>query len=262
MKTTYRSKNNKARKKTLLTVAAVLAGLLLIILTGLISKTFYTSMVFLSFGKTSATNTASNFWSLFASKHTLEIENQNLKSQIQSLGVALSDRNALAKENGDLRASLNLKQDTSHYIQARVLSKPPFAPFDVITIEGGAKAGIKVGQRVMVGTTYIGTVTSASDYTSQITLLSSPANKTDAFIGDNALPATLSGKGAGNFEVSLPQGSEVKEGDLVFATLGTDVLSIGKVASISQNEASTLMTVLIAFPFSLYDLSYVQIISS
>jgi len=219
-------------------------------------------MVFLSFGKTSGTQVASSFLGLFSSKHALIQENQDLTSQLNILKLSVSDREALVKENGDLKASLHLRRDTQNKIGATVLSKPPFTPFDIIVINTGEKAGVKVGSRVMLGQTYLGTVIKVSDYTSEVQLLSSSLTKTDVFIGDKALPAVLSGKGGGNFEVSLPQGSDVKEQDLVFATLHNEVLFVGTVTHIIENSDNTLMTLLIAFPFSLYELSYVEVISS
>ncbi|MFA6297317.1 MAG: rod shape-determining protein MreC [Candidatus Paceibacterota bacterium] len=259
----YRSKNNKGKKKIFITLVLVLVLLLGVIYTGLVSKTFYRSMLFLSFGKASTSQTASSFLGLFSSKNNLVIENQNLKSQIQAMNISVSDRDALVKENADLKASLHLRQDTQNRVGATLLSKPPFAPFDVVVINAGDKAGVKVGDRVMVGETYIGTVTSVADYSSQVQLLSSPSNKIDVFIGDKALPAVLSGKGGGNFETSIPQGVDIKEQDLVFTTLGNNnVLYVGKVSKIIQNEANTLMKVLVSFPFNLYELSYVEVISS
>ena len=262
MKTTYRSKNNKHKKKTFLTLAVVVVALIIIFFTGLLSKTFYKGMVFLSFGKDSSGQTVSSFIGLFSSKNSLIKQNQDLREKINEMSISSSDRDALVKENGDLKATLHLQQGTQNRIGASVLSKPPFTPFDVVVVNAGEKAGVKIGNRVMVGGTYVGTVISVSDYTSNIQLLSSSSYKTDVFIGDKALPAVLSGKGGGNFEVSLPQGSNIKEQDLVFATLQNEVLYIGKVSHILENSDNTLMTLLIAFPFSLYELSYVEIISS
>ena len=262
MKTTYRSKNNKHKKKTFLTLTVVIVALVIIFFTGLLSKTFYRSMVFLSFGKESSSQGVSSFWGLFSSKNNLVKENEALKSQLDTMNVSVADRDALIKENGDLKATLHLQQDIQNRIGANILSKPPFTPFDVVVVNAGAKAGIKVGNRVMVGGTYLGTVISVSDYTSNIQLLSSPSNKTDVYIGNSALPAVLSGKGGGNFEVSLPQGSNIKEQDLVFTTIQNEVLYIGKVSHVIENSDNTLMTLLVSFPFNLYELSYVEIISS
>lgn len=261
MKTIYHSKNNKERRKTLLALIAVAIFLGLFIMTGLFSKTFYRSMMVLTFSSDKASQTASSFGALFSSRASLESENQELKKQIEQAKIDLADRELLAKENADLKALRHMEEDTKG-IAATITSKPPFAPFDVITSDAGEKQGVKEGDRVMIGETFLGTVTSVSSYSSRITLLSSPSLKTEAYIGDSALPVTLNGKGGGNFDTSLPQGSGVKEGDLVYAYYNQNPLFIGKVSKVIETEASTLMTVLLTYSFNLYSLNHVEIVPS
>lgn len=261
MKTTYLSRNNKAKKKTYVTIAVVIALLLMLIFTGLLSKTFFRAMQVLSFSHDQTGQAVSSFSGLFKSRVSLQEENHSLKEQIALLENRLADREILIKENSDLRASLHLKEDTGR-IQVRVLSKPPFAPFDIITIGQGESQGIKAGDLVMLGELYLGKVSEVFPDSARVTLLSSPGERIESFVGDDSLPATFTGKGGGNFEASLPQGTPISAGDLVFTTINSQVLYIGNVVSIVGNNANTLMNVLLKIPVNLYELSYVEILPS
>lgn len=231
---------------------------MILIATGLFSKTFYKSMVVLSQSYDGATQSASSFGSLFASRASLEAENTELRRRLGESELALSDRDIVLKENADLKALQRIEQETGR-IAASVIAKPPFAPFDVIVINKGSEQSVKEGDKAFIGQTLVGTVTSVSDATSRVTLLSAPLLKTEAYIGESAIPATLSGKGGGNFEANLPQGSEVKTGDLTYVYHSDESYLIGKVSAVIEEEGSTLVRVLFSFPFNIYSLTYVEI---
>jgi cell shape-determining protein MreC len=261
MKMISRSKNNRARNQALFLGVTMAVIVTLLVMTGIFSRGFYGMMVALSGSKEGAGQAATSFSSLFSSKAGLEEENTTLKQELAVKDTALADRAILIKENADLKAAVQFKADTRN-TSARVLSKPPFTPFDVVVVDAGEAQGIKQGDRVMIGQTYLGTVTLVSANSSQITLLSSASYQQDAFIGEEALPIILHGKGGGNFETSLPQGSPVKEGDLVFTYYLQTPYYIGSVSKLITNEDNTLMSILITLPVNLYSLTYVEIISS
>lgn len=261
MRTNYLLRNNKTKKKSVVTGIIVALFLAVFTVTGLFSSAFFKAMTFLSMSSDGVGQTASSFSALFSSRASLEEENEKLKNEVALLETRLADKNAVVAENARLKASAYLKEDTGR-VQARLLSKPPFTPFDIITVEGGTEQGINENSRVMLGSLFLGMVTSSSNDQSRITLLSTPGGKIDAFIGESALPATFVGKGGGNFEASLPQGSSVSEGDLVFTFLDSDLLYIGNVISVIQDGDNTLMRVLLKLPVNLYELSYVEIIPS
>jgi cell shape-determining protein MreC len=261
MKTIYHSRNSRSRNRKIVGAIVVVVIVAALVVSGLLSRTFYKGMVFLSGSTAGAGQVASSFSGLFSSKIALKKENDILKQKLAENEVALSDRDILIKQNADLNASIHYKVETGN-VAARVMSKPPFTPFDVMVVDAGELQGVEVGDRVMIGQTYLGTITLVSTNSSQVTLLSSPFAKNESFIGDDALPVVLNGKGGGNFETSLPQGSNVKEGDLVFTYYLQTPLLIGKVSKVITDEDNTVMKVLMTVPFNLYAISHVEIIST
>jgi rod shape-determining protein MreC len=259
MKTSYHSKNNKERRRTIIVALVVAVLIFIFIITGFFSSAFYQGMIALSSATSKTSQTANSFSALFSSRVSLESQNQALQSQLDQANADLSDQALLIKENADLKSALHLEQDTGH-VDAAVTSKPPFAPFDVITIDAGQNRGVSQGDAVVIGSTYLGSVSSVSNDSSRVTLLSSPSLQTQAYIGDQALPVTFDGKGGGNFEADIPQGSGVKEGDLVFMYAGQNPVFIGTVSKIMQNSDSTLITVLMSLPINLYTLSHVEVV--
>ncbi len=261
MKMISRSKNNRGRNRALILGGAFTILGVFLVLTGLFSKGFYGAMVALSGGSDTIGQGASTFASVFKSKASLEAENDDLRKLVAEKEALLTDQSFLERQNADLRSSLYFKQDTGRLL-VQVLSKPPFTPFDVIIIGSGEAEGVKKGDAVMLGSIYLGTVESVESDSSRIRLLSAPGTDIESYIGNDALPALLKGKGGGNFEATLPQGSKVSEGDLVVSYHGTVPFMVGSVSKIIDNNDNTLMTILLTLPFNLYSLSHVEIIPS
>ena len=260
MRMISRSKTNKGRNR-IIALAVVIILLVALSVTGLFSKGFYRTMVFFSGSTAGAGNAASSFFSIFSSKSALEKENDNLKKLLKEYEVKLSDKELLIKENADLKAAQHLSTDTGN-VSANLLSKPPFTPFDVVVVDAGTNQGVEKGNAVMIGRIYLGVVSEVFDTFSRVTLLSAPGNSHEAYVGDEALPVILNGKGGGNFETSLPQGSNVKEGDLVITYYNETPYQIGRVSKIIDTEDNTRMTILLGIPFNLYSLNHVEIIPS
>jgi len=234
--------------------------IVIIFTTSLFSKIFYASMVGLTGARITTGQSITTFFSLFSSNASLKNRNNQLEQELLAKDASLADQEILVKENADLKSMLHFKNETGN-ILARVMSKPPFTPYDVFVVDIGEESGVVVGNRVMIGQIYIGTVTSVSSDSSLVTLLSTSENVSEAYIGDEALPVTLNGRGGGNFETTLPLGSKIKEGDLVVSYYSRTPYQMGKVSKIIDNEDNTFMTVLITLPFNLYSLSHVEIIS-
>ncbi len=260
MKTIYRSKNNSKRNKTIIGVLfLIILGILIV--TGLFSNGFYRAMVAFSGGKEGAANIASSFFSIFSSKSTLEKEKDALREKVSEYKIQLADHDFLIQENANLKAAAHLQEDTER-INATVISKPPFSPFDILVIKSGKAQGIREGDAVMIGRIYIGVVKEVFEDTSRISLLSAPSNSHEAFVGDEAWPVVLKGKGGGNFETSVPQGSKVVVGDYVITYHNDIPYELGKVSKIIDTEDNTLMTILLTLPINLYSISHVEIIPS
>jgi cell shape-determining protein MreC len=278
----------KIKKKMIIGLAAaVIFGLLFF--GGVFSNMFWRTMIALSILKTGNENSASTFLGIFYSKDALQKENQSLKAQLEQ---AKLDREAAAAQATSTFSSQIVVSTSSRLISpsisssslfssttassavtsikttetsekrltAQLLSKPPFTPFDILTISGGEDKGFKVGQRVMLGDVILGRLTTVAKDSSRITLISSPGTRTNVLIGAKLQPGVLMGKGGGNFEILLPQGTKVAKGDEVITNDGSKLLTVGTVSAIVQNKNSTFLTLLLAFPINLYELSHVEIV--
>jgi len=261
MKTTYLSKTKYHRRTTPWLFIGVSSVAVLVILTGLFSHSFYNLMTFMTGASTSTGQTASTFSSFFSSQSGLKEEMSRLQEENTLLKVNLSDRDMLLNENADLKAGVFVKEETGRTV-ARLISKPPFTPFDIFVINKGEAHGIQEGNRVMIGEVWIGTITKVEKSISHITLLSSSKNDTPVLVGEGSVPAILKGKGGGNFGITLPQGSQISQDDFVYSASTSESYYIGKVGHIEDNNDNTLISALVSFPFSMYDVSYVEIISS
>ncbi len=261
MKTTYLSKTKYHRHATPWLLIGVSSVAILIILTGLFSQSFYNLMTFMTGASTNTGQTANTFSSFFSSQSELKKELIRLEEENTLLKVNLSDRDMLLKENADLKAGSFVKEETGRIV-ARLISKPPFTPFDVFVINKGESHGVSEGNRVMIGEVWIGTITKVESSVSRITLLSNSSNETPVLVGEKAVPALLKGKGGGNFGITLPQGSPVSQNDFVYSASTSESYYVGKVGHIEDNNDNTLISALVSFPFSMYDVSYVEIISS
>ncbi len=252
----YRLRDKK--KKRLWWSAGLGALVLVALLSGFFSRTFADSMIALTSSKEDTASVSSSFFALFSSKAALQKDNDDLNKKLEDDDIRLADMDAILRENMNLKSALQMKQDQKR-IQAAVLSKPPFAPFDILFIGAGSDQGVKAGAPVMIGTFYIGNVTSVSSDTSEIQLLSSPSNKVNVFIGDKKIPAVASGTGGGNFIVTLPQGVSINKADQVFVNLNSSIVPIGRVGAVISQPQSTLVTILFNLPINLYEITYVEI---
>src|SRR5690625_2497857 len=101
-------------------------------------------------------------------------QNEVLKSELQEYKTLAFKVNELEKENEELRSLLNIDVLISDYtpIRATVISRSPEQFFDQIKVNKGQLHGIKPNMAVITADGMIGKVSSASQMTSVIQLLS------------------------------------------------------------------------------------------
>lgn len=101
-------------------------------------------------------------------------QNEVLKSELQEYKTLAFKVNELEKENEELRSLLNIDVLISDYtpIRATVISRSPEQFFDQIKVNKGQLHGVKPNMAVITADGMIGKVSSASQMTSVIQLLS------------------------------------------------------------------------------------------
>ena len=191
-------------------------------------------------------------------KSSLVAENSSLKTQITELGARLSERDELAQENQDLKATLG-RAGSMKFTLAAVLAKPPESIYDTLVIDGGSSVGFTVGQVVYAnGETPIGTIEEVLPSSAIVRLYSSSGEKTDARLGTSNIDITLVGHGGGTFSVQVPH-------DVVIPT-GADALSkeldphiIAVLDTSVADPRDSFQTLLFSSPVNMSELAFVQV---
>ncbi|MCH1626562.1 rod shape-determining protein MreC [Fredinandcohnia quinoae] len=151
-------------------------------------------------------------------KHTYE-ENKLLKEKLEAYGQLEAKVQELEDENKKLEDVLGKTESLSDFnkIQAIVIGRNPDQWHDIITINKGAKHGVKENMAVITSKGLIGKVKFASPFTSTIQLLSSPdrINRISAYIqGEGKITGLIEGydqeKKALLFKINTPE-TEVKK---------------------------------------------------
>ncbi|HEU4677518.1 MAG TPA: rod shape-determining protein MreC [Candidatus Paceibacterota bacterium] len=148
------------------------------------------------------------------SRLELESEINDLRSKL----AAEEGRNAafsfVTDENRELRALF--ASSSSPRILAGVISRPPLTPYDTLIIDRGAEDGVIEDAPVYFGNDravgYVRTVFSGS---ALVSLFSSPGAESTVYVFGPNIFTTAEGEGGGVIHLSVPQGIEVKAGDVV-----------------------------------------------
>jgi len=203
-------------------------------------------------------NSTFNPFGFLVSKKKLLITKEQLEKDIFEAEMMLSDRNALLKENLELKHILG-RVDNRDFILASVLSRPNKSTYDSLIIDLGIDSGIKNGSNVFAfGDIFIGKIDEVDKKTSRVKLFSSPKEKQEVMIGFNNIVAIATGKGAGNFEVEVPREAIVNIGDPVVA-VGTNSSFFGSVEEIISEPINPFKTVLFKSAINIFELKWIQV---
>lgn len=263
MKATYRRDNSPAKRK-FITLAIILftgAGILLLgSVRGGVSQAVYTTAPGLWELGGTVENSWSAFWGEFRTKRTLVHENETLQEEVARMQAQMLDRNLLEERVVELEGKLG-RVGSDERVTARVLLGPGQSPYDTLIIDAGTEQGVHVLDRVVyAGAGVIGSVIEAYPTSAKINLFSSPGKETSVVIGGQAIPATARGRGMGNFEAKIPQGSLVVTGENVLIP-GEDLI-VGTVGSIEEKPAEPFAHIFFRTPFNISAIRSVEVIKS
>lgn len=194
----------------------------------------------------------------FRAKNKLAAENADLRAEVARLSSKVASEDVLARENAELKAVMG-RVDSSSFILAVVLGKPPHSVYDTLLIDGGARAGFVVGQMVYAnGETPIGTIAEVMPLSAVVRLYSAPGEKTEARLSPSNTDVTLTGRGGGNFSTTVPHELVVETGASVVSK-ELDPKVIGTFMKVTSDARDPFQTLLIASPVNVNDLSFVQV---
>ncbi len=126
---------------------------------------------------------------------------------LESENESLRNENRLLKEGPAAE-----KGGTS----APVLSRPPMTPYDVLVLGVGTDTGVYDGMHVFAHGVPIGVIEAAGRTSAKAALFSAAGHTTEAWAGENRVPLTLVGAGAGAFRADAPREAGILEGDIVY----------------------------------------------
>jgi cell shape-determining protein MreC len=197
----------------------ILAGLLLAILIvfvfhGAIGKVFTGPVVLLLSLRSYFETSTATFPVFVRDRLTLQTEIDSLTTELAARSGDGAITARLMEENKELRSLLGVTE--SERIGAGVIARPPLTPYDTLVLDQGSDAGVREGAVVYhVNNEAIGFVGTVFDTYAIVTLFSSPGVETSVYVYGPNVYARAYGEGGGVIRVSLPQGLQVVEGDVV-----------------------------------------------
>jgi len=184
---------------------------------------------------------------------------QNQAALSRELDAARAENAALTSENDtlagqvhDLQNLLGSRTAPPKGVLASVLARPPESPYDTLIVDEGEASGIVPGALVNgPGGTPLGRVASLTTSTARIVLFSASGQKTDAWIGSNRVPITLSGAGGGTFSATAPKDAKLAVGDVVYILGGAALGTVVRVDTDPSSATATLRIQSLINPFTL-----------
>lgn len=204
------------------------------------------------------TNTGSSFTANFRDKQTLVYENAMLRAENGRMQAQVLDRNLLQERVMKLEESLGRPRNDNRVV-ADVISGLGQSLYDNLIIDAGSDQGIKNGNFVVyAGAGIVGDVAEVMPVSAKVRLFSSPGEEYSVLIGARSIPATAKGKGDGNFEAKVAEGSTIVPGDRVIVSKGN--LILGTVDSVEQKPGVPFATVFFRSSFNPTEIRTVEVI--
>lgn len=170
--------------------------------------------------------------SFFSDTETLIAERDALRDEVAALQVTVQTTQARAD---DLQRLLGSRTEPVGEIVAGVLARPPVSPYDLFVLDQGDAAGVTEGARVHgAGGVPIGVIESVSTGTSRARLYSTPGQETEGWVGDERIPVSLVGEGAGALRAEVAREAGVVPGALVYVA-GPGALPLGTVIHVEND---------------------------
>ncbi|MBK8137703.1 MAG: rod shape-determining protein MreC [Chloroflexi bacterium] len=167
----------------------------------------------------------------------LETTLAQLTTEVVGLREIGSDYQRLA----DLVNYVSLNQDQER-VAADVIARDTVSALRTITINRGARDGVRVGNPVVTGQGLIGRVVIVSANAARVQLINAEFSAISARLQTSRVEGAVIGQSSGNLRMTLlPQGANVQVGDLVLTsglggTLPPDI-PIGQITSTRQFES-------------------------
>lgn len=209
-------------------------------------------------------NGFSSYLETFARLGEFKKEYNDMSLKIYEYEVANAYYFALLEENRALRSQVKFSNKESEYVEAKVMQD---SSVDLIRINKGRRDGVNVGNPVLVGNLYVGTVVAVDESGSMVRLPLSKSSSLEVVLveGDWEVlkdlkktsiisKAVAVGSAEGVQVQNINNNSNVKNGDVVLVNdekIG-EVLVLGQLVNLSTNPAEVSKSGFVDMPFD-YD---------
>ncbi|HEU5114291.1 MAG TPA: rod shape-determining protein MreC [Candidatus Paceibacterota bacterium] len=192
------------------------------------------------------------------SKYSLVTENRKLSAEIAAQNRSMLLLSALQSENDALLRDLG-RAAKGDYVLGAIMARPPVSPYDTLILDIGSSDGVAVGDKVYAeGDVLVGDVSDVFSGTSKVSLFSTPGRTMSVLVGSSTVATEATGKGGGNFVLTLPATTPLATGALVRLP-GVKPHTFGIVDRIIVDSTDSLQTVLFRSPVNLSQLEFVEV---
>lgn len=191
----------------------------------------------------------------FSSRHALEAENAQLRSELSQYHQNDAVYVAMLAENARLRTLVGLSAQKPGRA-AFIVSSLSASAYGTFTIDAGIEEGVSRSAIIFSPDGYaIGVVSEVGSHTSVVTELFAPDTTLEAVVGDTRI--VLEGQGGGNARARAPRESTVSVGDVVHSP-SVDA-PVGIVEHIESSATSADKELFVRIPANLQTLILVYV---
>ncbi len=193
----------------------------------------------------------------FTSKEALDIKNQQLQTQVESLEAQLLDYNLVKSQQNQL-----MHLQPTKGLVVSVIKKPPYTPYDYVMVSFPSTEIIAINDSVYAYSDTddlihsIGTVTDVFFGGALVKLFSTPDTDMLVSIGEKKIQVHAIGAGTGLLTIQVSKSIPIKEGDVVTTIEGK---LIGKIIKVEQNTEQAFTSGTISIGVNTQELSIVSI---
>lgn len=265
MKTIFHQNNLRKRRKSIIFTGIIFLCIIILLYSptrGVISRIIYKGAPFIFYVENTIVLNFKEFLGSFRAKDSLVKENMNLREEIARMQTQVLDRNLL-QEKVQMLEEVSGRKGMDNRVVAEVLASPGQSPYDTLIVDAGGDVGVRPGDLVVyAGASVIGRVAEVYPSSAKIALFSSPQEtEIVVLVGASKLPVKARGRGMGNFETKVPEGSIVALGSEVLLAENPATI-LGIVGSVEKKEPNPFLRVLFRTPFNIAEIGQVEIMVS
>lgn len=187
-----------------------------------------------------------------------DIRTLRIQNGILTARLALMEH--IERENKELRLMLGRETEQIQFILARVGGRSPSLLDDYLTLDAGIVDGVEVGMPVLVNEAiHIGIIAKAAERSAVVRLFSHAGEKGAVYIPEAGVSSVAVGKGAGLFEIQVPESITVREGESILSVGPPDFI-VGYVEKVERSDAGPFHIVRSSHPVLLEDVRTVYIL--